>query len=137
MRSYLERSYCLTLLAEALLQQGSAREALQLCDEALEYGKRTEGRSYEPEVHRIRGEALLAIGRTSGMEAARAEIHLALQLADQRVCRLLGLRAAVSYYRLQNETGSGSEGSEALAKAVASFSCRSRWPLLDEARQFL
>jgi tetratricopeptide (TPR) repeat protein len=61
MRCLLERPYCLTLLAEALLLVNGYQEALALCDEALEIARQTQGRSYETETHRVREEILLAI----------------------------------------------------------------------------
>ena len=61
MRCLLERPYCLTLLAEALLLVNGYREALALCDEALKIARETQGRSYEAETHRVRGEILRAL----------------------------------------------------------------------------
>jgi tetratricopeptide (TPR) repeat protein len=61
MRCLLERPYCLTLLADALLRSNAYHEALALCDEALRIGSETHGRSYEMETRRVRGEILDAI----------------------------------------------------------------------------
>jgi len=61
MRCLLERPFCLTLLAEALLPANRCAEALALCDEALELGRKTEGRSYEAETQRVRQQAMLAL----------------------------------------------------------------------------
>jgi tetratricopeptide (TPR) repeat protein len=58
MHCLLERPYCLTLLAEALVLAGRAQEALILCDEALQIAHRTHARSYEEETHQIRRNAL-------------------------------------------------------------------------------
>ena len=58
MRCLLERPYCLTLLADALLTAGSAQEAVAICDEALRIAHETQGRSYEEETRRIRRAAL-------------------------------------------------------------------------------
>ena len=60
MRCLVERPYCLTLLAEALLQVKGYPEALALCDEALKIGRETQGRSYESETLRVRQEILHA-----------------------------------------------------------------------------
>ncbi|HEY9227854.1 MAG TPA: tetratricopeptide repeat protein, partial [Gemmatimonadaceae bacterium] len=54
MRCFLERPYCLTLLAEALMLAGQYREALALCDEALRVARETRGRSYEADTERLR-----------------------------------------------------------------------------------
>jgi tetratricopeptide (TPR) repeat protein len=61
MRCLLERPYCLTLLAEALLLVKGYREALELCDEALQIASNTEGRSYDVQTNQIRKAALLAL----------------------------------------------------------------------------
>ena len=61
MRCLLERPYCLTLLAEALLLVNGYPEALALCDEALKIARETQGRSFEAETHRVRGEILVAL----------------------------------------------------------------------------
>jgi tetratricopeptide (TPR) repeat protein len=58
MHSLLERPYCLTLLAEALVWASRAKEALMICDEALQIAEQTHARSYEEETHRIRRNAL-------------------------------------------------------------------------------
>ena len=62
MHSLLDRPYCLTVLAEALVARGARDEAQALCDEALDFTARTECRWYEPETHRIKAEVLLAAG---------------------------------------------------------------------------
>ena len=54
MRCLLERPYCLTLLAEALVHANQLRDALALCDEALRIARDTNGRSYEIETERLR-----------------------------------------------------------------------------------
>lgn len=67
MRCLLERPYCLTLLAEALVLAGDFREAMSLCDEALLIANATQGRSYEQQtrdlrdrmVHMVQGEGVV------------------------------------------------------------------------------
>ncbi len=61
MRCLLERPYCLTLLAEALVLVDGLQEALALCDEALRIASKTQGRSYEQETHRIRRKILVLL----------------------------------------------------------------------------
>ena len=63
MRCLVERPYCLTLLAEALLQVKGYPEALALCDEALKIGREKQARSYEAETNRVRGEISRALSR--------------------------------------------------------------------------
>ena len=66
MRCMLERPFCLTLLAEALLFSGAYDEALKCCDEAIEISQRTDGKSYETETTQIRERALRALARPAG-----------------------------------------------------------------------
>jgi tetratricopeptide (TPR) repeat protein len=68
MRCLVERPYCLTLLAEALLQVKGYPEALALCDEALKIGREKQARSYEAETNRVRGEILRALSRGGGAQ---------------------------------------------------------------------
>ena len=72
MRCLVERSFCLTLLAEGLLKANRHSEALALCDEALLIADATEGRSYQFETRDIREQAkcALATDQARGMHAA-------------------------------------------------------------------
>jgi predicted ATPase len=119
MRSLVDRSYCLTLLAEALVRQGAWKEALSLCGEALDIAQRTEGRSYEPETHRIRGETLLLCGEDRRLPEAEAEFESALVTAQQAGCRLLELRAAMSYFRQRCRLRDNAGGRVLLAKVLS------------------
>jgi tetratricopeptide (TPR) repeat protein len=58
MRCMLERVFCLTLLAQALLDAGQAAEALRYCDEGLEIAGRTHAKSYEAEALALKQRAL-------------------------------------------------------------------------------
>ena len=121
MRSLLDRSYCLTLLAEALGGEGACEAALGLCEEALEFGQRTGGRCYEPETHRVRGEMLLCIGDDARLREAEFEFERALQLARQAQCRLLEIRAAVSYLRLRRRLSDVTGGRAVLTEVLSAF----------------
>jgi tetratricopeptide (TPR) repeat protein len=137
MHSLLERSYCLTLLAEALAGQGAHQEALAACEEALEFGRRTGGRCYEAETHRVRGEAMLALGGGDQADAVRQEFEQALRRAREQDCRLLELRAAVSYFRFHQELGDPVRGREVLADVAGWFVAGPGSPILNAARELL
>jgi tetratricopeptide (TPR) repeat protein len=137
MGSFLEHSYCLTLLAEALEVEGEADEALTLCDEALEFGNRTEGRCYEPETHRVRGEILLSLGEPAQVTEAEQEFQSALKLAREANCRLLELRAAVSYFRYRRRLGDAGAGRPVLEAVVRGMIEGADSPLLMAAKQAL
>ncbi len=134
MGAMLERSYCLTLLAEALVGEGMREEALALCDEALEFAHRTEGRSYEPETHRVRGEILLLAG-DSHLAEAQSEFTCALQLARRAGCRLWELRAAITHFQLQRRSGDAAGGRATLAETLNGFAEGADLPTVAEARK--
>jgi adenylate cyclase len=136
MGAMLERSYCLTLLAEALSGEGFCEEALGLCDKALEFAQRTEGRSYEPETHRVRGEILL-IGGDSQLAGAQSEFTCALQLAHQVGCRLWELRAAISYFHLRRRLGDTAGAQVVLAEVLDGFTEGTDSPTVAEAWKLL
>jgi tetratricopeptide (TPR) repeat protein len=137
MHSLIDRALCLTLLAEALAGEGACEEALGLCDEALEFTRCTEGRCYEPETHRIRGEVLIALRGDARLPEAEAEFDCALQLARQTQCRLLELRAATSYFRLHRDFGDIAGGRAVLTDVLAGFTEGSRAKIVSDARILL
>ncbi|SPF37496.1 exported hypothetical protein [Candidatus Sulfopaludibacter sp. SbA4] len=137
MKSLLDRPYHLTLLAEALVARGALDEAQALCDEALEFAARTECRCYEPETHRIKGEALLATGEDSLLPAVAAEFASALRLARRAGCRLLELSAAKSIFRLHRRRGDISRGRTLLRRVLRQFTEGGESSLLRGARRLL
>ena len=58
------------MLADALLRCGRAEEALDHLTEALETVQETPGYFYEPELHRLRAAALVALRPGQGVEEA-------------------------------------------------------------------
>ncbi|MGI8745389.1 MAG: ATP-binding protein [Bryobacteraceae bacterium] len=112
MHCRLERPYCLTLLAEGLMIANRNHEALSLCDQAHAIALETQALGYEPEAHRVRALALLAIGREPA--AAEQELEAALDLAQRTQSRLLELRAATTYFQLRRDA----EARETLWRSV-------------------
>ena len=137
MGSQLERAYCLTLLAEALLGDGQHEEALRLCDEALELGQRLEGRCYEPETHRVRGEVILALAGETRRDEIEGEFACALRQAREAESRLLEVRAATSYFRFQTRWGGGQSARLSLEAVTNWFGSEALSPPLTEARRLL
>jgi tetratricopeptide (TPR) repeat protein len=133
MGAFVERGYCLTLLAEALGGEGARQEALALCDEALEFGKRTEGRC-EAETHRVRGEVLLALGDDARLAEVENEFRNALELARQAESRLIELCAAMSYFRLWRRIGDMAKGRTVLSEVLSRFSERLDAPAVRDAQ---
>lgn len=119
MRNLIERGYCLTLLAEALVLKGLHGEALLACDQALDWASRTENRSYEAETHRIRGEALLAMGGDDSPVLASSEFQQALEIAARTGCGALRLRAAWSQCEFERRFAAPGSAREDLRRAVS------------------
>jgi DNA-binding SARP family transcriptional activator len=71
------RHFVLALLAHAVWRRGRPRAALTVLDKALDHAQATGERFYEPEIHRLRGEILLAVPG----EGKRAEAEGALSRA--------------------------------------------------------
>ena len=137
MESLLERSFCYTLLAEALGAAGKNSEGLESVAAALDFAQRTDGRCYEPETHRVRGELLMALGDESEMLEAEREIKRALTLAREAQSRLHELRAAVSYLRICKRLGEGSRGRQCLEAVAGWFVEGAHSPVVRQAREAL
>ena len=83
----------LGLLAEAELLAGRSDDALRLLDDALGRVARSGERMYEAELHRLRGEALLAGAPARPAEANEA-LGTAVAVAERQGAELLARRAA-------------------------------------------
>ena len=112
------RSLFLAWLAEALGQAGRTGEGLSMLDEALSQVERTNGRCYEAELHRLRGELLLMQDDEAGAEAS---FHEALSVARRQEARSWELRAVTSLARLWKTQGKQAEARQALADVYAWF----------------
>lgn len=84
------RPILFALLAEALLFQGRAEEALRACDEGLAAAEVSTERYWVPELHRDRARALEALGRGTEAEDARGQ---AVAVARAQGARTLLRRA--------------------------------------------
>jgi predicted ATPase len=90
--------YYLSLLARVCLKAGCADDGLAVIDEALSASRTQNERWWDAELHRLRGELLLA----HGAEAHDAEMALlrAGEIARLQQARSLELRAAIPLARL-------------------------------------
>ena len=105
------------MLGEALLLAGRPDEALAALEEGLVEARTRGEHICEPELHRLRGEALT--GRDPG--AAEAAFREALQLAGQQQARSLGLRAALGLARLMIAQGRKADAAALLRAEYAWF----------------
>jgi predicted ATPase len=114
------RPYGLALLAAASAQVGQREEALTLLAEALAVANDTGERRWEAELHRLKGELLLALSAESGDEVETCFRH-ALDIARQQQAKSLELRAAMSLSRLWQRQGKRAEAYNMLAPIYGWF----------------
>jgi predicted ATPase len=110
----------LAVLAEAHGKAGEAEEGLALMAEALEFMAKTGERVYEAEVHRLKGELLLARSPSDHGEA-EVSFRKALDVARHQSAKSWELRAATSLARLWQRQGRRDEAHDLLAPVYAWF----------------
>jgi predicted ATPase/class 3 adenylate cyclase len=121
----LVRPYWLSLMAEACHRTGAARAGLALLDEAEAAVERTNERYWEAEIHRLRGQLLLATSEPAVPEVNRSAeeaYRRALDVARRQGARSLELRAAISLSLLCQAEGRQAEARELLAPVYGRLS---------------
>jgi predicted ATPase len=126
----------LGLLAGLYIGQQNFSEALELLDEALARVDRLEERWFEAELHRLKGEALLASSLKRVTEA-EPRYHQALAVARGQGARLWELRAATSLARLLRHQGRRAEARDLLAPVYGWFTEGFNTADLKEAKALL
>jgi predicted ATPase/class 3 adenylate cyclase len=137
----LARPYWLCLIAEACLESGDALEGLALLDQAEAAVQQTNERYWEAEIHRLRGQLLLAAASDPAASAvvrsAEECYRRALDVARRQGARSLELRAAVSLSRLWQAADRHGEARELLAPIYERFTEGLNHPELREAAALL
>jgi predicted ATPase len=110
----------LGLLAGLYIGQQNFSEALELLDEALARVDRLEERWFEAELHRLKGEALLA-GSLERAAEVEPRYHQALAVACEQGARLWELRAATSLARLWADQDKRCEAHDLLVPIYGCF----------------
>jgi len=125
--------WSLSLLAKCYEHADRPQEAFDLLTKALDFAERRNERNLEAELHRQKGEWLLA-HRPS--EPAEAELcfERALALAQKQNARTLQLRAATSLARLWRHQGNRKQARDVLAPIYDWFTEGLDTPVLREAR---
>jgi class 3 adenylate cyclase/predicted ATPase len=113
-------AFLYTVLAEVCDQLGRTADGLQALAEAHTLVEQQEERSWEAEIHRLRGVLLL---RQPGTPPAEAETWLqrALDVARRQEAKSLELRAAMSLAQLWQQQGKRSEAHALLAPIYGWF----------------
>ena len=115
-----DRPYLLTLVAEAYGRGRRYDEGLAMLEEALALVEQSEERYWEAEIHRLKGELLLARSAENQVEA-EACLHTALDVTRRQGAKSLELRAAMSLSRLWQRQGKHAEARELLASIYGWF----------------
>jgi DNA-binding SARP family transcriptional activator/predicted ATPase len=137
------RSHQLASLAEAYGQTGQVEEGLTVLAEALATVDRTGERFYEAEIHRLKGELLLAdcsLDIETRLRDAETCFQRAIEVACQQQAKTWELRAVMSLCRLwrsRKPAGKREEARELLADVYYWFTEGLDTPDLQEARSLL
>ena len=128
------RPYGLALLAEALALRGKHGAALAAVEEGLQTQETTGQRTWDAELHRLKGIALLGQNKREESQSAFEE---SLRIARRQQVRAYELRAATSLARLWGEDGKRTEGRDLLAPVYGRFTEGFDTPDLREAKALL
>ena len=105
-------------LAAARASLGQADVGITLIEEAISTLEKTGERLFEAELHRLRGELSISLGKTDQAETA---LLRALAVARGQQARMWELRAAVSLARLRRNQGRRAEARDLLAPVYGWF----------------
>ncbi len=114
------RSYFLALLAEAYGHTGQAEEGLSVLAESMDLVQKTGERTWEAEIHRLKGDLLLVHSSRNQAEA-EASFGRALKVARRQSAKSLELLAATSLSRLWHQQGKTGEARTLLAPVYGWF----------------
>jgi predicted ATPase len=128
--------YLLGLQAEGQGRMGQVPEALALAKEALAKAERTGGSWFEPELHRLHGEALLRTEQPN-MPEAEGCFHRALSVAQEQSAKWWELRAARSLARIWADQGERRKAHDLLAPIYGWFTEGFQTADLKDARGLL
>jgi predicted ATPase len=112
------RPYGLALLAEALALRDKHGAALAAVEEGLQTQETTGQRTWDAELHRLKGIALLGQNKREESQSAFEE---SLRIAQRQQARAYELRAATNLARLWGEEGKRTEARDLLAPVYGWF----------------
>jgi DNA-binding response OmpR family regulator/class 3 adenylate cyclase/predicted ATPase len=123
-------------LAEAEACAGDVDRALAVLDEALATSERIGHRTFDAELHRVRGEMLL-IRDPANPASAEEAFRAAIAVAKRQGTRSFELRAALALAKLYQSTGRPAGTHAVLAPALEGFSATPEMPEIGEAQTLL
>jgi predicted ATPase len=116
--------HLLAVLAASYKKMGQADKGLNTVSEALTLVNKTEERSYEAELYRLKGELTLQakVGSLqSNIQEAEACFRKAIDIAQKQHAKSLELRAATSLARLWQQQGKKAEAHKLLSEIYGWF----------------
>ena len=126
----------LGLLGEAYTQSGRFEDAHQALDEGLAVAEKNEDRCHEAELHRLKGELLLAESPDQ-IPAAEESFRRAIETALRQGSKGWELRATLSLARLWQRLGRRDDAHAALAAVYSTYTEGFTTPDLMEAAALL
>jgi predicted ATPase len=124
--------YYLSILGYVHTRMGRLEEALDTFDEGLRTVEENDDRFQEAELHRLKGEALLASSPDKTGEAEEC-FKQALAIARRQQSRAWELRAAMSLARVWQQNGRPGDGRALLTDVYSSFTEGHHLPDLRDA----
>jgi predicted ATPase len=122
------------MLAGALGNAGRPTEGLNQLNEAVRQIEATKERWSESDVHRVRGELLIAVGDAV---VAEKSLYQAIGVARRQSAKLFELRAAASLARLWRDQDKRTEARDLLAPIYNWFTEGFDTPVLKDAKALL
>jgi predicted ATPase len=129
----MKTQFCL-MLADVQSRARRPGEALAALSRGIRYVEESQEHAHEPELHRRRGEILIAQGATS---AGEVSLKRAIETARTQQARMLELRAALSLSKFLLDQGRKGDVAPLLQPIVESFTEGYQTPELDEASAVL
>ena len=105
-------TFSMAMLAGACHEMGQIDSGLSVAEEGLALVEKNEERFWEADLHRVKGELLMAQGATAAGESCQER---AIEIARHQQARSLELRAATSLARLWQSEGKRKEAYDLLA----------------------
>jgi class 3 adenylate cyclase/predicted ATPase len=113
--------WILALLAEASGKVGQAEEGLKALAEALAIAAKNVDVIYDAEIHRLKGELLLACSGADNRTEAESSFRRAIDIARRQQAKSWELRTATSLSRLLQKQGKKEEARQMLAEIYGWF----------------
>jgi DNA-binding SARP family transcriptional activator/predicted ATPase len=113
--------YASILLAEQFARISRVEQGLALLNDALATVEQNDKRWCDAELHRLRGELLLAQGADANAQGAELAYFRAIEVAQTQQAKLFELRAVTSLAQLRRMQGKHAEARQLLAEICAWF----------------